>query len=532
MAHRIRWKIFVALALAAGGCAIVGVWERAWWWPLLVLAPLLLLGLWDVLQTRHSVLRNHPIIGHLRFLLEDLGPELHQYFVEDNTDGRPFDRDARSLAYARAKGVIDEKPFGTELDVYAPSYLWINHSVAAKPPMPDAPAQLRVAIGGAHGEAAYAASIYNISAMSFGSLGAAAIQALNEGARLGGFAHDTGEGGISAYHRKPGGDLIWEIGSGYFGCRREDGHFDVDKFEEAARTEQVKLVEVKLSQGAKPGHGGILPGRKVTAEIAAARGVPIGQTCVSPPAHSAFGTPIELLEFLEQLRGRSGGKPVGFKLCIGHPSEFLGICKAMLETGLVPDFIVVDGGEGGTGAGPIELSDHAGTPLREGLRFAHDALVGAGLRESIKLGASGKLLTAFDIAEVLALGADWANAARGFMFALGCIQAQRCHTNECPVGVTTQDPGLQRGLVVADKAVRVRNFHHHTVTTLAELAASAGLANAHEFAPHQFYQRFGPGDIRPLDRVFPGVPAGCLRDGSPPEPLRALWARADAGRFV
>jgi glutamate synthase domain-containing protein 2 len=532
MVHRIRWKVLAAVVTLALVCVVLGVLNRSWLWGLTVLGPLLLLGLWDITQTRHSVLRNHPILGHFRFLLEDLGPEIHQYFVESNTGGRPFDRDERSLAYERAKDTIEEKPFGTEIDVYEPGFLWINHSIAAKHPMRDAPRNLRVSVGGPGCNAPYSASVFNISAMSFGALGARAIRALNEGARLGGFAHDTGEGGLSTYHREGGGDLIWEIGTGYFGCRDDNGAFDSERFAHNARLDQVKMIEVKLSQGAKPGHGGILPGRKVTAEIAAARGVEVGRDCISPPSHSAFATPIELVEFLARLRELSGGKPVGFKLCIGHPSEFLAICKAMIETGLPPDFIVIDGKEGGTGAGPIELTDHAGTPLREGLTFARNALVGAGLRDQIRLAASGKLITAFDIAVALALGADWANAARGFMFSLGCIQSQRCHTNECPVGVATQDPRLQRGLVVVDKAERVCSFHHHTVKALAELAASAGLDSPSRLTAGHFYQRFGPGDIRSLDRVYPSVEPGALREGRASEELQAHWERAHAWAFA
>ncbi|MEN8159718.1 MAG: FMN-binding glutamate synthase family protein [Myxococcota bacterium] len=519
------------MAAAGVGCLLLAAWDVRWLWPLVLIVPALAVGVWDVVQPEHAVLRNHPIVGHFRYLIEDLGPELHQYFVESNTDGEPFDRDQRSKAYQRAKGALDEKPFGTEIDVYGEGYVWLSHSIRAKEPQREAAKELRVRIGGERCTAPYSASLLNVSAMSFGSLGAAAVRTLNEGARLGGFAHDTGEGGISVHHREPGGDLIWQIGSGYFGCRRADGGFDADRFAEQARGAQVKMVEVKLSQGAKPGHGGILPGRKVTSEIAAARGVPVGTTCISPPAHGAFTTPVGLLEFLEQLRELAGGKPVGFKLCVGSPVEYLGIVKAMHETGLVPDFVVIDGGEGGTGAGPIELTDHGGMPLREGLTFAHRALVGAGVRDRIKLGASAKLLTGFDIAIALALGADWANNARGFMFALGCIQAQRCHTNQCPVGITTHDRWLQRGLVVGEKAERVRRFHHETVDALAQIAAAAGLASAHDFRPELFYQRFGPADVRPLDAVYPPIEPEALLEGRAPETLQTLWAQADARSF-
>jgi glutamate synthase domain-containing protein 2 len=529
--HRIRWIVLAAVAVAGASCVVLAAWDVRWLWPLVVIGPALAVGVWDVVQGEHAVRRNHPIVGHFRYLLEDLGPEMHQYFVESNTDGEPFDRDQRSKAYQRAKGALDEKAFGTEIDVYAEGYAWLGHSIRAKTPQPDAGRSLRLTIGGERCRAPYSASILNVSAMSFGSLGAAAVRALNEGARLGGFAQDTGEGGISVHHREAGGDLIWQIGSGYFGCRAADGGFDPDRFAEQAQDAQVKMVEVKLSQGAKPGHGGILPGRKVTPEIAAARGVPVGTTCVSPPAHLAFTTPIGLLEFLEQLRGLSGGKPVGFKLCVGNPVEYLGIVKAMRETGLLPDFVVIDGGEGGTGAGPIELTDHGGMPLREGLAFAHGALVGAGLRERVKVGAAGKLIDGFDIAVALALGADWANNARGFMFALGCIQAQRCHTNQCPVGITTHDRWLQRGLVVPEKAERVRRFHHETVDALAGIAAAAGLESAHDFRLEHFTRRFGPADVRTLDAVHPSVEPGALLEGRAPVGLQALWARADARAF-
>jgi glutamate synthase domain-containing protein 2 len=532
LVHRLQWKILGGLAGVALASLLLGMADARWLWLLALLGPALAVGVWDMLQSEHALLRNHPIVGHFRYLLEDLGPELHQYFVESNTDGEPFDRDQRSKAYQRAKGALDEKPFGTEIDVYGNGYAWLGHSIRAKEPQPEAANRLRVEVGGVRCTAPYSASILNVSAMSFGSLGAAAVRALNAGAKRGGFAQDTGEGGISVHHRETGGDLIWQIGSGYFGCRREDGHFDADRFAEQARSDQVKMVELKLSQGAKPGHGGILPGRKVTPEIAEARGVPVGATCISPPAHSAFSTPIELLEFLEQLRGLSGGKPVGFKLCVGRPTEFLGIVKAMRETELLPDFIVIDGGEGGTGAGPIELTDHGGMPLRDGLAFVHDALVAAGLRDGVKLGASGKLIDGFDIALALALGADWTNNARGFMFALGCIQAQRCHTNECPVGITTHDGWLQRGLVVTEKAERVQRFHHETVKALAEIAAAAGLESAHDFRPDHFTRRFGPADIRPLDGVHPAIEPGSLLEGRAPEKLQALWARADARAFT
>ncbi|MEP7281477.1 MAG: FMN-binding glutamate synthase family protein, partial [Rubrivivax sp.] len=415
-------------------CAVVGLLAAFSWIAFgvggavaLIGLGLALLGLRDSRQSGHSVLRNYPVTGHLRFLLEYVRPELRQYFIESDNEAAPFSRQQRSIVYQRAKGDADNRPFGTQLDVQADGYEWINHSlVPSVLPTHD----FRVTIGRAeHGcTQPYEASVFNISAMSFGSLSANAILALNGGARRGGFAHDTGEGSISEYHRVHGGDLVWEVASGYFGCRDADGRFDPERFTRAAQQPQVRMIEIKLSQGAKPGHGGMLPGAKVTPEIAATRGIAVGVDCLSPPRHSAFSTPTELLQFVDTLRRLSGGKPTGFKLCIGHPWEWFAICKAMLATGIKPDFIVVDGGEGGTGAAPLEFTNHVGAPLQEGLLLVHNTLVGLELRREIRIGAAGKIISAFDIARAMALGADWCNAARGFMFALGCIQAQTCHT--------------------------------------------------------------------------------------------------------
>ncbi|HYM03900.1 MAG TPA: FMN-binding glutamate synthase family protein, partial [Stellaceae bacterium] len=468
---------YVAIALSILGvvvCAALIPFSSVFIVPFAIAAILSAIGVWDIVQKRHSIRRNYPILANIRFGLEKVRPEIRQYFLESDQDGTPFNRSKRAVAYQRAKGDLDKRPFGTQQDVYGRSFEWMNHSLA---PRSLKEYDFRVQVGGAECRQPHSLSLFNISAMSFGALSANAIRALNKGAKLGGFAHDTGEGGYSDYHREFGGDIIWEIGSGYFGCRNPDGSFWADGFARQAADPQVKMIEIKLSQGAKPGHGGVLPGAKVTAEIAAARGVPIGVDCVSPARHSAFGTPLEMVRFIAQLRELSGGKPVGFKLCIGHPWEFMAICKAMLETGIRADFIVIDGTEGGTGAAPLEFVDHVGTPLREGLVFAHNCLVGAGLRPSIRLGAAGRIVTAFDMARVLALGADWCNAARGFMFALGCIQSQSCHTDRCPTGVATQDPLRQYALVVPDKAERVRMFHHSTLKALGELVGAAGLGH-------------------------------------------------------
>lgn len=452
------------------------------------------LGLYDVLQNKHSILKNYPIMGHFRFMFEDFRPEIRQYFIESDQDALPFSRMQRSLVYQRAKNENSDKPFGSIIDVYQQDYRFITHSIV--PCKPANPETFRIQIGNHQCKQPYSASIMNISAMSFGSLSANAIRALNLGARMGNFFHDTGEGSISPYHLENGGDIVWELGSGYFGCRTLKGDFDAEKFTQQANLPQIKMIEIKLSQGAKPGHGGILPKDKISEEIAQIRGVSREQDCVSPSQHSAFSTPIEMMHFIQQLRDLSGGKPVGFKLCIGQPWQFMAIVKAMLETQIVPDFIVVDGSEGGTGAAPIELIDHMGTPLREGLLFVHNTLVGAGLRTQIKIGASGKIISAFDIASMMAIGADWVNSARGFMFAVGCIQAQSCHTNQCPVGVATQDIDRQKALHIPTKSVRVLNFHKNTLHALSEMIAAAGLKHPADIKAHHLAQRINDREIK------------------------------------
>jgi glutamate synthase domain-containing protein 2 len=487
------------------------------------------IGIWDVLQVSHSLRRNYPILAHIRFGLEKIRPEIRQYFLESETDGTPFNRSKRAVAYQRAKGALDKRPFGTHQNIYGDNFEWINHSIT---PAPANGHDFRVKVGDVECRQPYALSLFNVSAMSFGALSANAIRALNNGAKLGGFAHDTGEGSISRYHREFGGDLIWEIGSGYFGCRNDDGTFCGERFAAQATSPQVKMIEIKLSQGAKPGHGGVLPGAKVTSEIAAARGVPIGVDCISPARHSAFATPLELMRFIARLRELSDGKPVGFKLCIGHPWEFMAICKAMLDTGIRPDFIVIDGSEGGTGAAPLEFVDHVGTPLREGLVLAHNCLVGAGLRNAIRLGASGRIITGFDLARLLALGADWCNAARGFMFALGCVQAQSCHTDRCPTGVATQNPWRQRALVVDDKAGRVRQFHESTLAALADLVGAAGLAHPAELRPMHILKRVSPSEVKTFAEVYRFLDSHELLGGACDARYAEQWAMADAQRFA
>lgn len=492
-------------------------------------AGLTVVGVHDLVQTDHSILRSYPIIGHLRFLFEDMRAEIRQYFIENDTEGVPFSRNKRAVVYQRAKGALDKRPFGTQLDVYATSFEWLNHSMSPKPP---ATQPFRIDIGGPACTQPYSASVLNISGMSFGALSANAIRALNQGAKMGGFAHDTGEGGFSQYHMEHGGDVVWQIGSGYFGCRDADGRFSEEAFAANAVHPQIRMIEIKMSQGAKPGHGGVLPGPKVTAEIAAARGVPEGVDCISPARHSAFSTPKELLSFAATLRRLSGGKPVGIKLCIGHPWEFLALCKAMLETGDTLDFIVVDGSEGGTGAAPLEFVDHIGMPLRDGLMFVHNALVGANLRDRIRLGASGKVASAFDMARVMALGADWCNAARGFMFAIGCIQAQSCHTGRCPTGVATQDPVRQRSLVVGDKSQRVMQFHHSTVEALAEVIAAAGLEHPGQLRPRHLTKRISPHVAQTYDHLYRFLTPGELLAGTDDPRFKDAWELASADSFA
>jgi glutamate synthase domain-containing protein 2 len=509
---------------------------HAGWWLVLLSGAVTVAGIGDVMQTKRAILRNYPIIGHFRFFFELIRPEIRQYFLEDDTEQNPFSRNQRAIVYQRAKQQLDKRPFGTQLNVYEAGYEWVNHSIA---PAKVENHNFRITIG-SNSAQPYSASIFNISAMSFGALSANAIRALNHGAKKGGFMHDTGEGSISRYHRpeapgETGGDLVWEIGSGYFGCRNPDGSFSEQRFIENANTAQVKMIEIKLSQGAKPGHGGVLPGAKVTIEIAEARGVTPGIDCVSPAAHSAFDTPVGLLQFVERLRKLSGGKPTGFKLAIGHPWEFFGIVKAMLETGILPDFIVVDGSEGGTGAAPVEFTDHVGVPLQEALLMVNNALVGANLRDKIRIGASGKIVTAFDIVRTLAFGADWCNSARGFMFALGCIQSQSCHTGKCPTGVTTQDPLRQRALVVPDKADRVAHFHENTMKALAELIAAVGLHHPSELRPHHIVRRLSPNRVALASSLLEFLEPGALLapKGSVhlPEVFDIYWPLARSDSF-
>jgi glutamate synthase domain-containing protein 2 len=523
-----RYFTWFVCALMTVAMTLLAIKQPVLWISAFAFLALTLVGIADYTQERQAIRRNYPVLAHFRFFFEFIRPEIRQYFIESDTEELPFSRAQRAIVYQRAKGVSDKRPFGTQIDVYAPHYEWINHSIA---PTEIASHDFRITIGSYACEKPYSASVFNISAMSFGALSANAVLALNEGAKRGHFYHDTGEGSISRYHRERGGDIVWEIGSGYFGCRNADGTFNAEKFQANATSDQVKMIEIKLSQGAKPGHGGVLPGAKVTPEIAEARGVSVGEDCISPAKHSAFSTPIELLEFVTELRTLSGGKPVGVKLAIGHPWEWFAIVKAMQLTGITPDFIVVDGGEGGTGAAPLEFTDHVGAPLREALMLVHNTLVGVNLRDRIHIGASGKIVTAFDIARTIAMGADWCNSARGFMFALGCLQAQTCHTGHCPTGVTTQDPQRMRALVVPDKSERVFHFHQNTLKALKELLAAAGLAHPSELGPEHVIRRVSSTEVRSLAALHVWARPGELLSGTPEHPVfKVFWdvARADS----
>lgn len=520
---------FVVFAILSLG--IVGV--TSWFWPatlfaLLVLVPLIAVGTFDMLQTKHAIRRNFPLLGHGRYMLEGIRPEINQYFVESDTDGAPIPRNLRSLVYQRAKGALDTVPFGTQLDLYEPGAEWLTHSLAPAKVYLEPP---RLLIGAQTCSQPYAASLLNISAMSFGSLSNRAVEALNLGAKRGNFAHNTGEGGISEHHLKHGGDLIWQIGTGYFGCRDVEGKFDRQNFAKNAARPEVKMIEVKLSQGAKPAHGGILPASKLTREISEIRGVPMGQDVLSPPSHSAFSTPLEMMQFVAELRELSGGKPVGLKLCVGKRREFLALCKAMVSSGQHPDYIAVDGAEGGTGAAPLEFSNRVGVPLLEGLVFVHNALVGAGLRRQIKLLAGGKVLSGFDMARLFAIGADGCYSARGMLLSLGCIQARRCNNNKCPTGVATQDPSLIAGLVIDDKAPRVARFQKETVHSFLELLAACGFSNPWDLRPWNVQRRVSATQVLHYGDIYEYLKPNSLIDGTAPDELNHLWAYAHAHTF-
>ncbi len=524
-------SIFIKICLIVALLTAVAVyfWPKAAW-SLVITAPLCLVGLIDMGQPSHSIKRNFPLIGRMRYWAEWMRPKIYQYFIESDTDGTPFNRLNRNVIYQRAKKVNDTTPFGTQLNVYEVGYEWLNHSITPLH-FDKIDHDPRVIVGGADCKQPYSASIYNISAMSFGSLSKNAIMALNGGAKLGGFAHNTGEGGLSPYHLSPGGDIFWQIGTGYFGCRHADGTFNYEEFGKRAVHPNVKMIEIKLSQGAKPGHGGILPAAKVTEEIAKIRLVEMGKDVLSPPYHTAFTTPLEMLAFIKRLRELSGGKPVGFKLCIGRKSQFIAICKGMIKTGIMPDFITVDGGEGGTGAAPLEFSNSVGMPLRDGLAFVADTLNGFALKRHIRIIASGKVATGFDLVKNLSLGADMCNSARAMMLAVGCIQALECNTNKCPTGVATQNPSLTKGLVVEDKKVRVKNFHEETVKSAVELMAASGIAHPKNLHRSFIYRRVSASQIQSYAEAYPYILRGALLEAPYPEQYQLDMANSSEETF-
>ncbi|USG63130.1 FMN-binding glutamate synthase family protein [Sneathiella marina] len=518
-------------SIAITGILIVVLGQFIWppvSWLLIILIPYILVGLYDMHISAHNVLRNYPVIGHMRYAMEFISPEIQQYFIETNESGRPYNRQQRNLVYSRANKGLDTQPFGTQWDLLTVGYQRASHSLAPK--IVDR-SESRVTVGGPECKQPYSASRLNISGMSFGALSPNAIHALNAGAKRGDFAHNTGEGGLSPYHLAGGGDIVWQIGTGYFGCRTSDGNFDAEKFKENASQNAVKMIEIKLSQGAKPAHGGVLPAAKVDQEIARIRGVPMGEDVISPPAHSAFSTPEGLLEYVAQLREMTDGKPVGFKLCIGRRSEFMGICKAMIKTGILPDFITVDGAEGGTGAAPLEFSNSLGVPINEGLSFVHNCLVGVGLRDKIKVIASGKIVTGFDMMEKVALGADLCNVARPMLFALGCIQALRCNTNTCPTGIATQDMGRAQAVDVDIRQVKVANFHEATVESFLDLVGACGVEDPEHLTPHHIFQRIANETELAFDQIYDYLEEGQLLKGDVPETYRLPWEHAKAEAF-
>jgi glutamate synthase domain-containing protein 2 len=527
------WSRYTTLTFVVTACVVFAVLGATvsplYLLALVVFVPLAGVGFSDLTQTRHAILRNYPVIGHIRFLLEAIRPELRQYLIEDERDPLPFSREQRTLVYRRAKNIDDKQPFGTVRDVNAATHGWINHSIL---PVEITDTDFRVLIGGPDCRQPYSASIINISGTSFGAVSGNAIMALNKGAKIGGFAHNTGEGSISPYHRRHGGDIIWQVASGYFGCRTPEGGFDPEAFARQAASDQVKMIEIKLSQGAKPGHGGVLPKAKITEEIAQTRGVPRDRDCISPVRHSEFSTPIELMGFIGLLRELSGGKPIGLKMCIGHRYEFMALAKAMIETGVAPDFITIDGAEGGTGAAPLELINNVGMPMLDALAFAQNTLVGAGVRDKIRLASSGKIVSGYDVCRAFALGADYVNIARGFMFSVGCIQARTCHTNQCPTGVATQSQWRQRALVVDDKAARVANFHHNTLHAVAEVVGAAGLLHPEDLRPHHLHMRGPGGMISRADRLYDWLEKGALVNGTANEATAREWSHAQAASFA
>jgi glutamate synthase domain-containing protein 2 len=528
LTERRKWYLGFGVVIIAI-LALLFIWHANHWWMFGFLAILAVVAIYDRTQKKHTILRNFPVLGHMRFILEFFRPEIQQYFVADDKSERPFDRETRSLIYERAKGVDDTTAFGTDRNIMDVGYEWISHSLSPKHP---SEVENRVTVGGPDCKQPYSASRLNVSAMSFGALSANAVMALNKGAALGGFYQNTGEGGLTDHHLQ-GGDIVFQIGTGYFGVRNKDtGLFDDDLFTEKAKLESVKMIEIKLSQGAKPAHGGVLPAAKITPEIAKIRSVKMGEDVLSPPAHTAFSTPIEMCHFIQKLRDLSGGKPIGFKLCIGKVSEFMGICKAIVKTGISPDFITVDGAEGGTGASPVEYADHIGMPLNDALLIVHNALIGFGIRDKIRLIVSGKIATGFDMVKKIAMGADICNAARPMMMSIGCIQSRQCNHNTCPVGVATQNPRLYKKLDVEDKMHRARRYHDATVHSFREIVGAMGLTDPSQLNPSLILRRTGPEEVRSYDDIYPFFDGPILLDEKTvPAKFKKYWDKASAESY-
>ena len=504
------------------------VYGHFWFSLAAVFLILFIVGISDYSQKKRAVLGNFPLMGRFRFIFEAIRPELRQYFWEADSDELPYSRNQRTMVYQRSKQILAARPFGSDENQYLEDFNWLNHSINPSKIDDD---DFRIRVG--EGKNAYDISVLNISGTSFGSISPKAIEAFSAGAKKGGFAHNTGEGSLSKYHQKGGGDTIWQISTGYFGCRTPDGKFDEDQFSEKANLPQVKMIEIKLSQGAKPGHGGMLLGAKVSPEIAQTRNVPLYKDVISPHKHSEFSTPGELLGFAQKLRKLSGDKPVGIKLCIGHPWEFIAIVKAMVETGINLDFITVDGSEGGTGAAPVEFTDHLGSPLRDAIVFVDNALIGAGLRDRVKIAASGKIVSAYDIVRICAIGADWCNMARPFMFSIGCIQARDCSSGHCPTGIATMDPKRFRVIDVKDRAERVYNFQKNTRFALKELLEAAGLEHPNQLNRRHIVRRLSASQIKLADQIYPKVDFGALLKGNKVEDARlsSYWERVDQSSF-
>ncbi|HAT3891481.1 TPA: FMN-binding glutamate synthase family protein [Legionella pneumophila] len=522
---RRQWYIGFGVILLCLFALFAMLQDIIWFFAFLI--PIIILWIYDVLQTKHTILRNFPVLGHVRYFLEFLRPEIQQYFIATDESELPFNRETRSMIYQRAKNVRDTIPFGTERDILSVGYTWALHSLS---PKHSSEVEPRIDVGGPDCKKPYNASRLNISAMSFGSLSPNAIMALNKGAKLGGFYHNTGEGGLSPYHLQ-GGDIVFQIGTAYFGCRDDQGNFDENEFIKEASRDEVKMIEIKLSQGAKPSHGGILPAAKLTEEIAKVRKVPMGKDVLSPIAHTTFDNPVGLLHFVKRLRDLSDGKPVGFKLCLGRRHEFMAICKAMLKTNILPDFITIDGAEGGTGAAPVEYTNFIGTPLEAGLVFVHNALVGTGVRDKIRVICSGKVTNGFDLLTNIALGADICNSARAMMMSIGCIQSKQCNANTCPTGVATQKKRLQYGLVVDEKKFLVANFHNNTIKSFLEMVGALGLNNPSDLKPSHIMRRIGVDEVKSFDQIYPYVNPGQFLKGDIPDDYKIHWEHADPDKF-